>query len=60
MSTVDIIQAWEDEEYCNSLSEEHRAELPAHPAGLIEVKDAELETVAGAWTPPLPCYLGTL
>ncbi len=51
MSTVDIIRAWKDEEYRNSLSKEQQAQLPKHPAGLIELDDAELETVAGlGWT----------
>ncbi len=67
MSTVDIIRAWKDEEYRNSLSKEQRAQLPEHPAGLIELEDAELEAVAGGWgytinnpsynTPDDPCYM---
>jgi mersacidin/lichenicidin family type 2 lantibiotic len=42
MSTLDIIRAWKDEEYRLSLDE-----MPAHPAGLIELTDADLELVAG-------------
>ena len=52
MSTFDIIRAWKDEEYRNSLSELERAALPQHPAGEIELSDAELETVAGGLTGP--------
>ena len=47
MSMFDIIRAWKDEEYRNSLSESERAALPQHPAGEIELSDVELETVAG-------------
>jgi mersacidin/lichenicidin family type 2 lantibiotic len=46
MSNEDIIRAWKDEEYRNSLSEEHRAQLPENPAGLIvlTVVQSELRT----------------
>jgi mersacidin/lichenicidin family type 2 lantibiotic len=47
MSYQDIIRAWKDEEYRNSLSESERAQFPENPAGLIELADAELEAVAG-------------
>jgi mersacidin/lichenicidin family type 2 lantibiotic len=47
MSHEDIIRAWKDPEYRMSLSEEERAQLPEHPAGLIELTDAEMEAVAG-------------
>ena len=39
MSKVDVIRAWKDEEYRLSLTEQERAQLPAHPAGLIELED---------------------
>jgi mersacidin/lichenicidin family type 2 lantibiotic len=47
MSTLDIIRAWKDEEYRLSLDETERTLLPAHPAGLVELTDADLELVAG-------------
>jgi mersacidin/lichenicidin family type 2 lantibiotic len=47
MSHQDIIRAWKDEEYRNSLSDAERAQLPEHPAGLIELPDEELDAVAG-------------
>ena len=47
MTHLDIIRAWKDPEYRLSLSEAERAQLPAYPAGLIELTDAELGTVAG-------------
>ena len=47
MSKETIIRAWRDEEYLLSLSEELRALLPEHPAGLFELTDEDLEQVAG-------------
>ncbi len=47
MSQKDIIRAWKDEEYRNSLSESERAALPAHPAGLVEIRDEDIEGVSG-------------
>jgi mersacidin/lichenicidin family type 2 lantibiotic len=47
MSHVDIVRAWKDPEYRQNLSEADLKKMPAHPAGLIELKDAELEAVAG-------------
>lgn len=47
MNTKDIIRAWKDEEYRRSLSEAERSALPAHPAGLVVIADAELDHVAG-------------
>jgi mersacidin/lichenicidin family type 2 lantibiotic len=45
---IDIVRAWKDEEYRNSLSSEEQAMLPANPAGAFELSDAELESVHGA------------
>jgi mersacidin/lichenicidin family type 2 lantibiotic len=45
---IDIVRAWKDEEYRNSLSSEEQAMLPANPAGSLELSDADLETVHGA------------
>ncbi|HEX2220838.1 MAG TPA: mersacidin/lichenicidin family type 2 lantibiotic [Gemmatimonadales bacterium] len=47
MTRVDVIRAWKDEEYRASLSAAELAELPAHPAGLIELGDTDLDAVAG-------------
>ncbi len=62
MKPLDIIRAWKDEEYRRSLSEEQRALLPEHPAGFIELADAELEPAAGGekpWTCTALTTLGT-
>ncbi|MDJ0800587.1 MAG: mersacidin/lichenicidin family type 2 lantibiotic [Calothrix sp. MO_167.B12] len=47
MSKEDIIRAWKDPEYRNSLSEEQRSQLPENPAGVIKLSDEEMSTVAG-------------
>ncbi len=44
---IDVIRAWKDEEYRNSLSEEQRSQLPENPAGVIELTVLEMEAVAG-------------
>ncbi len=45
-----IVRAWKDQEYRNSLSAEEIAQLPEHPAGMIELEDSALKGVlGGAW-----------
>ena len=52
MSLQEIIRAWTDEDYRLSLDATKRAQLPAHPAGLIELDDDELVHVGGGnWRP---------
>jgi mersacidin/lichenicidin family type 2 lantibiotic len=55
MSNEDIIRAWKDEEFRNSLSEEQRSQFPENPAGIIELSDADMESVAGGWGSYLAC-----
>jgi mersacidin/lichenicidin family type 2 lantibiotic len=43
MPTTEIVKAWKDEEYRNTLSPDQRAQLPTHPSGLIEFDQPELE-----------------
>jgi mersacidin/lichenicidin family type 2 lantibiotic len=50
MSRHEIIRAWKDEEYRESLSQAQLVQLPEHPAGLIELTDDQLELVAGGAT----------
>ena len=45
---LDIVRAWKDETYRRSLSQEQQAQLPANPAGELELSDAELQSVHGA------------
>jgi mersacidin/lichenicidin family type 2 lantibiotic len=44
---IDIVRAWKDEEYRNSLSEEQRSQLPENPAGMIELSDEDMGSVVG-------------
>ena len=48
---LNVIRAWKDAEYRQSLSEAERALMPAHPAGLIELTDWELDRAAGGRPP---------
>ena len=55
MSNRNIIRAWKDPVYRNSLSNAERAALPANPAGsLVEISDEDLENVAGGRQPAPP------
>ncbi len=45
---MDIVRAWKDATYRQSLSAEQQANLPVNPAGEVELSDAELEIVNGA------------
>jgi mersacidin/lichenicidin family type 2 lantibiotic len=47
MSPINIIRAWKDAEYRQSLSAAELAMMPAHPAGVIALTDDDLESVAG-------------
>jgi mersacidin/lichenicidin family type 2 lantibiotic len=47
MTRVDIVRAWKDEEYRLSLTEEERAQLPEHPAGLIDLDVEQMKAVFG-------------
>ena len=42
MSKADIVRAWKDPLYRKTLSAVELAQLPAHPAGQIELSDDEL------------------
>lgn len=43
MPTIEVIQAWKDEEYRDGLTAEQRAQLPEHPAGTVEVLGSAME-----------------
>ncbi len=49
---VDVVRAWRDEEYRNSLSEAERATLPEHPVGLADIDDDVLRSVTGGCCEP--------
>jgi len=47
MSKDNIIRAWKDPAYRNSLTASERASLPPNPAGAIEISDTDLGKVTG-------------
>ncbi len=47
-----VIRAWKDPAYRNSLSDSERAALPANPAGSLEISDADLGKIAGGFALP--------
>jgi mersacidin/lichenicidin family type 2 lantibiotic len=44
---IDIVRAWKDALYLQSLSQEQQGTLPANPAGELELSGAELGFVSG-------------
>jgi mersacidin/lichenicidin family type 2 lantibiotic len=42
-----IIRAWKDASFRDSLSETEREQLPDHPVGLIELSHSDLDAVVG-------------
>ncbi|HEX9945380.1 MAG TPA: mersacidin/lichenicidin family type 2 lantibiotic [Thermoanaerobaculia bacterium] len=55
MNKTDPIRAWKDPVYRASLSARERAELPAHPAGILELDDEQLKGTAGGTTTAPTC-----
>ena len=47
MKTRDVIRAWKDAAYRESLSEEDRSLVPQNPAGLVELTDEQLKQASG-------------
>ena len=47
MSNKKIIQAWTNPDYRASLSQEELAQLPANPAGLVELNAEDLNGIVG-------------
>lgn len=55
---LDVIRAWKDEAYRASLSEEQLAQLPASPAGAVEINEDYLRGVTGGdWNSTFCCSL---
>jgi mersacidin/lichenicidin family type 2 lantibiotic len=52
MKAKQVVRAWKDEEYRLSLSDAERAQLPAHPSGIIELTEPELGVVSGGILTP--------
>ena len=55
----DIVRAWKDETYRQSLSVKEQGLLPTSPVGEIDLTDEELEAVYGSrHSLPAPVYYG--
>ena len=50
MRTEDIIRAWKDEAFRQSLDTNQQARLPEHPVGLVELQDDDLTNADGGST----------
>lgn len=48
MKKNDIVSAWRDEDAFLNLSEQDRAQMPEHPAGIRTLRDDELKGLVGA------------
>lgn len=48
MKKGDLIRAWKDPMYRSTLGAAELGALPAHPAGIIELRDDDLRGVGGA------------
>jgi mersacidin/lichenicidin family type 2 lantibiotic len=61
MSRINIIRAWKDEAFRQSLSDAERARLPQNPAGAVELTEAEAAAVEGQLARsccPCTCHTG--
>lgn len=47
MKKKQILEAWRNEEYYLSLSEEERARIPEHPSGILDMEDDVLRSITG-------------
>ena len=47
LTSSEIIQAWKDQAFFASLSQEQQAQVPDAPSDFAEMSDEELEMVAG-------------
>lgn len=56
ISDIDVVRAWKDEEYRNSLTEVQRAQLPDNPAELIDLADVDIAVVRGGFTLEIPGF----
>lgn len=56
MTHVDVVRAWKSDAYRDSLTEDQLAMLPAHPAGIAELSEAELMDANGGLSPAAAAY----
>ncbi|GCE22331.1 mersacidin/lichenicidin family type 2 lantibiotic [Dictyobacter kobayashii] len=53
---INITKAWKDAQYRETLTSEELAQLPQNPIGALELTDADLSTVTGAFGSHSQCY----
>ncbi len=53
----DIVRAWKDAHYRQSLTTEQQAQLPENPVGELELSEAELEMVSGGSDQTGPSFI---
>jgi mersacidin/lichenicidin family type 2 lantibiotic len=58
LSNQNIIRAWKDATFRNTLSSAELAALPANPAGVIEITDQDLGKIAGGMRGRVECWRG--
>jgi mersacidin/lichenicidin family type 2 lantibiotic len=47
MKPLDVIRAWKDAAYRESLGEEELKRVPMNPAGVVELSDEQLKQASG-------------
>ncbi len=58
MAKIDVVRAWKDAAYRESLAPEEQALLPENPAGAIELTDTDLSGVSGGLAEPMTITWG--
>jgi len=56
MTQIDVVRAWKSDVYRGTLTEDQLAMMPAHPAGIAELSEAELMDANGGGTPTFAVY----
>lgn len=49
MKAKNVIRAWKNEEYRDSLSAAEREAMPENPVGLVEIAEKDLHMAAGGY-----------
>ncbi len=55
MPTLEIIKAWKDEGYRETLTPDQQAKLPHHPSGLIELQECDVKEDGSFGLRPVAC-----
>ena len=55
MPTLEIVKAWKDQEYRDTLTAEQRDAVPEHPPGVIESTESDLKEENSFAPQPVAC-----